>query len=239
MTNRLPGVQTSTKIGCVSDIDARMAIHNSAVPVVGSERRARKAAGHWKPLLVIVVPSSSGLSARALADEWASGTRRIHCRFEYGIERIARHYGLPYMVDTDELVCDERITKALPDLCRDLTDTVVTLTPSPDATSDAAPDTDVPSHIVELANLVLSSDYQLRETRHYNDKSFAKVDRPRRRSSVKASSRKRRSPRRTDSDSDSDWEPQSRRRTHVVEPSVSGAALDSLMCDALAGRSST
>ena len=90
MTNRLEGMQTSTKIGCVSDVEQRMSQHNSTEPVAGAERRVRKAAGHWKPLLIIAVPRSSGLSARALANEWSQGTRRIHCRFEYGVERIAR-----------------------------------------------------------------------------------------------------------------------------------------------------
>ena len=164
ITNRKEGVQTSTKIGCVSDIEDRVQRYNSTIPIPGSERRTRQAAGYWKPLLVIVVPAASKLSGRALAIAWAGGSRRIHCRFQYGIEQIARHYGLEYFIDTDELQADERIVKELPDLVKELVDSAVH---------------NNRDYISKVANLVMSPTYRPLTTKHSNGLSFAKADKPR------------------------------------------------------------
>jgi hypothetical protein len=118
VTNRKEGVQSVTRIGCVSDPIKRLAIFNSPTPTPGSDRRARQAAGHWNLLLVIAVPPE--LSGTALKEEWRKSTRKIHKRFEYGIVCIARHHGLPHFVDIDELSKDARIIDELPDLVKEL-----------------------------------------------------------------------------------------------------------------------
>ena len=117
-TNRKEGVQSVTRIGCVSDPIQRLAIFNSPTPTPGSDRRARQAAGHWNLLLVIAVPPE--LSGMALKEEWRKSTRKIHKRFEYGIVCIARHHGLPHFVDIDELYKDSRIVDELPELVSEL-----------------------------------------------------------------------------------------------------------------------
>ena len=118
VTNRKEGVQSVTRIGCVSDPIKRLAIFNSPTPTPGSDRRARQAAGHWNLLLAIAVPPE--LSGSALKEEWRKSTRKIHKRFEYGIVCIARHHGLPHFVDIDELSKDARIVDELPDLVKEL-----------------------------------------------------------------------------------------------------------------------
>ena len=168
LTNRKSDVQTTTQIGCVSDVDERMSIHNSKVPVPGSERRARQAAGYWKPLLVIVVPRASGLSARALAEQWKSRARKIHCRFQFGIENIAWHYKLPYFVNVDELRTDARITRIIPSFVRTILSAVVS---SERATEDV---------LRGVANAVTSPHFQAANMQ-FNGLSFARVDRPRER----------------------------------------------------------
>ncbi len=123
LTNRKPHAATSTQLGCVSNVEERAKIHNSKVPVAGSERRARQAAGWWKIVLVIVVPPSRNLSARALASQWKTSSRKIHRRFEQGV-RIARDLDLLFFINTEEVRTDERITAHVPRLIDEMLRTV-------------------------------------------------------------------------------------------------------------------
>lgn len=122
LTSKKPGAQVVTYIGCGSDVMARLDMLNGgggagdadppapAATAASSnlDRRLRVSAGHWRAVLVLVVPPQLGLSARALAEQWKSKSRKIHCRFVYGVS-IARTYGLPIMIDGAELKTDPRI----------------------------------------------------------------------------------------------------------------------------------
>jgi len=108
LTTRKPGAHIITQLGCCSDVTARVAAYNSPSPAPGTDRRSRQSAGHWKPLLIVVVPRSRGLSGRALVEQWKVGSRKIHSRFAYGV-RMARELGLTYMIDGEELHRDTRI----------------------------------------------------------------------------------------------------------------------------------
>ena len=150
----------TTKIGCASDVDERLALLNAPSPAPGSERRTRHAPGHWRMLLVVVVPPS--LSARAIADQWARDARKLHCRFQYGIESIAWHYGLPYLVDFEEMRADAALASAIPAFVRTIE-------------ARACPDT---ATVSRLARALTSSSFCVSTTR-FKNMSFAAADRPR------------------------------------------------------------
>ena len=174
LTNRKPGVATATQLGCCSDVDKRVALFNSEDIVPGSDRRARQAAGWWKPVLVIAVPRASAVSARALVCQWKTGARKIHCRFEYGVN-MARCMSFAYVVDLDELRQDVRIVehaKATIDWLEHAMDD------SPDRVKRMA-------DVVAAANLPAAAATATAKQRPlpttWQGLSFARVDRPRRR----------------------------------------------------------
>ena len=240
LTNRKEGVQTTSQIGCVSDVEERTRIHNSKVPTPGSERRARQAAGWWKALLIIVVPASSGLSAGALARLWKTCKRKIHCRFQFGIESIARHYGLPYFIDVDELRSDARIAGVIPAFVRSVIAEVAggaSAPPTPRSSLNGLCEGgDDDTLLKRVADLIVSPSFSV-ATCEFDGVSFAKKDRPRDRyRKRKLSSSRSRSPKKTrfllnndtyegDGDGDDD----------VTTPSSRTLDLDALLSQALSG----
>jgi len=178
-TNRKEGVQSVTRIGCVGDPFERLRTLNSPTPTPGSDRRARQAAGHWNLLLLIAVPPE--LSGVALKEEWRKSKRKIHKRFEHGIERIARHHRLPYFVDVDELEKDRRIVDELPELVAELRRQVIETACDPRQLAEHLSDGRLPIRLRSADGL-----------------SFAHTDRPRERyrkrsaSSAAAASKQRR-----------------------------------------------
>lgn len=164
-TNRKEGTQAATRIGCASDPMERLRIFNSKTPIPGSDRRARQAAGHWRLLLLIAIPPRSRLSGAALKESWKRCARKIHKRFEYGIESIARHHGLPFFIDVDELKSDRRIVDELPTLTNKLL-------------RELARDDDSSDRARKLAGALVSGTLATR-TDGANGQSFDRADRPR------------------------------------------------------------
>jgi hypothetical protein len=111
-TNRKNPVRITSKIGCASCVVERLTLLNGVAPAPGAERRSRHAPGAWKLLLVIAVPPT--LSGRALSEQWSRDARKIHCRFQYGIE-LAWHFCLPYFIDFEELLADTALVAAIPE----------------------------------------------------------------------------------------------------------------------------
>lgn len=90
----------ASRIGKASDMGRRLALLNA------------DGSGHaWTILLVIVVPRV--LSATALAEQWKRDARRVHRRFQYGIDTIARHFGLPFFVNCAELKTSAHMHRTL------------------------------------------------------------------------------------------------------------------------------
>ena len=115
LINNFPDAEKETQLGCARDMVRRLQQYNSQDPVevrVGSTRRTRSAAGHWKILLVIVLPPNSDVDQQALLDVWNKKYRKVHKRFEFGI-RVAAHLGLPVFVDTNLLTSDARLSRPL------------------------------------------------------------------------------------------------------------------------------
>jgi hypothetical protein len=164
LTNRKPGVQTVTQLGCCSDVTARLALYNSPQPVPGNDRRARQAAGHWKALLIVVLPKSAGLSGRALVEHWKAKSRKIHCRFAFGVG-MARSLGLSFLVDVEELQRDERIRAKDAKLVADI----------------VAKAADDPQHVQRLVALATDPTAADASMATLDGLSFARRDRPRRR----------------------------------------------------------
>lgn len=165
-TNYKSGTHITTKIGCASDIAERLTLLNSLTNGPGTERRARHAPGYWRMLLVIYVPRE--LSARAIACQWAHDARKVHCRFRYGVESIAQHYRLPYLVNTAELRADTPLTRTIPAFVASVLAAVV---PS---TADG----------VRALTRVSAA------RTHYKTLSFARLDRPRARYRKRAASQR-------------------------------------------------
>jgi len=165
-TNYKSGTHITTKIGCASDITERLTLLNSLTNGPGTERRARHVPGYWRMLLVICVPRE--LSARAIACQWAHDARKVHCRFRYGVESIAQHYRLPYLVNVDELRADTPLTRTIPAFVASVLTSIV---PS---TADA---------MTALTRVNAT-------TTRYRTLSFARIDRPRARYRKRAASQR-------------------------------------------------
>ncbi len=164
LTNRKPGVPTTTQIGCCTNVEKRVSLFNSEDLVPGSDRRARLAAGWWKPVLIIAVPRASPVSARALVLQWKMGARKIHCRFEYGVS-LARGMNFVYFVDLDEVREDPRIADHA----------AFTITWLKQALDDS------PDRVQRLARTVVSDDDACTFPTTWQGLSFARADRPRQR----------------------------------------------------------
>jgi len=110
----------ATRVGVASDVRRRVERLNAAA-VAGTSssnssrsksRASRRPLGTWRVLLAILVPPR--LSARALALQWSADTRKPHGRFQYGVEQVAWHFGLPYLLDDAELGANSALTAAAP-----------------------------------------------------------------------------------------------------------------------------
>ena len=159
--NRGADDRMTTKIGCVSDIEERLALLNATSPSPGSERRSRHVPGNWHMLLAIIVPET--LSARALAKQWARDKRKPHCRFQYGIECIAWHFRLPYLIDFVELRADTALVSEIPDFVARLGD-------GSGVVADEAR---------RVAVALATDTYVVPTTHSHTALSFARIDRPR------------------------------------------------------------
>jgi len=114
-------------------------------------------------LLVIAVPRS--LRARDLATKWATMSRKVHRRLQYGIDSIARHYGLPFFVDVETLRDEPRIRRDMNEYVASLLDqTLVNV---------------APTCLEQLGTQLRDDTLPLRTTLHVDNESYARVDRPR------------------------------------------------------------
>lgn len=97
----VPKLTPYTHINCASDPRAELGRHNNAEPSEGI-RETKKAAGHWRLLLIIYVPPERQLDTLKLIQHWRKNHRTIPHRFMFGIRMAARLF-LPCMVNDDVL----------------------------------------------------------------------------------------------------------------------------------------
>ena len=108
-----PGHATDSRIGCTSDIKQRLSISGTGIKRRKSSTASTDDGTSWKPILIIVIPAQSGISARALAVHWQTNTRKIHRHFLFGI-KMARALNLVYFFDDEQLRTNPALVNNLP-----------------------------------------------------------------------------------------------------------------------------
>jgi len=91
------GLNTKTHLSHTLDVHKALLQHNRKLP--GGPRLTRRAAGHWKLALVIVLPKHRDLLHKELVEYWKKSSRK-HCRLEFGI-RMARKLKVPWFVNSE------------------------------------------------------------------------------------------------------------------------------------------
>lgn len=106
-------IKTHTYIGCVSNFYMRLQQHNGQ----GGPRITKRAAGHWKPIIVIKLPKEHKLSSKKLKCEWKQSSRGLESRVKKGFY-LAQKYHLTCYV-TEDNVCNIGSLEYLKDKWKD------------------------------------------------------------------------------------------------------------------------
>ena len=71
-------IKTHTYIGCTRDFKKRLNQHNGKAP--GGPRMTKRAAGFWKPVVVLELPQNRKFSSKELKKEWKQSSRGLESR---------------------------------------------------------------------------------------------------------------------------------------------------------------
>ncbi len=77
-------IKTHTYIGASGNFIRRLKQHNLVTP--GGPRITRRAAGNWKPVMVLELPCGRKFSSKTLKKEWKSSSRGLESRIRKGFE---------------------------------------------------------------------------------------------------------------------------------------------------------
>lgn len=89
ISHNLPQIKTHTYIGCTENFLKRLNQHNGLE--AGGPRITKRAAGSWKPVIIIKVGDESKLDTKKLKKEWKQSSRGLESRIKKGIEIAVRH----------------------------------------------------------------------------------------------------------------------------------------------------
>lgn len=92
-------IKTHTYIGACGNFIRRLKQHNLETP--GGPRITRRAAGNWKAVMILELPSTRGFSSKTLKKEWKSSSRGLESRIRKGFE-IARKYNVKVYITKDD-----------------------------------------------------------------------------------------------------------------------------------------
>ncbi len=84
ISHDLPQIKTHTYIGCTENFLKRLNQHNGLES--GGPRITKRAAGSWKPVIIIKIPTDSKLKSKDLKKEWKQSSRGLESRIKRGIE---------------------------------------------------------------------------------------------------------------------------------------------------------
>ena len=92
-------IKTHTYIGACGNFIRRLKQHNLETP--GGPRITRRAAGNWKAVMILELPSSRTFSSKTLKKEWKSSSRGLESRIRKGFE-IAQKYKVKVYITKDD-----------------------------------------------------------------------------------------------------------------------------------------
>lgn len=92
-------IKTHTYIGASGNFIRRLKQHNLETP--GGPRITRRAAGNWKAVMILQLPSSRTFSSKMLKREWKSSSRGLESRIRKGFE-IALKYNVMLYITKNE-----------------------------------------------------------------------------------------------------------------------------------------
>jgi hypothetical protein len=92
-------IKTHTYIGACGNFIRRLKQHNLETP--GGPRITRRAAGNWKAVMILELPSTRVFSSNTLKKEWKSSSRGLESRIRKGFE-IARKYSVKVYITKDD-----------------------------------------------------------------------------------------------------------------------------------------
>lgn len=85
-----PNIKTHTYIGCTEHFLKRLNQHNGLEP--GGPRITKRAAGSWKPILLLKHDSEKQtISAKLIKKEWKQSSRGIQSRIRRGFELAVKY----------------------------------------------------------------------------------------------------------------------------------------------------
>lgn len=84
-------IKTHTYIGCTEDFKKRLEQHNGKIS--GGPRITKRAAGFWKPVVVLELPVDRTFSSKELKKEWKQSSRGLDSRIRKAFE-LALQYKL-------------------------------------------------------------------------------------------------------------------------------------------------
>tara|TARA_B110000008_G_C16654147_1_gene437967 strand:- start:119 stop:538 length:420 start_codon:yes stop_codon:yes gene_type:complete len=82
-------IKTHTYIGCAENFLKRLNQHNGLE--AGGPRITKRAAGSWKPVIIIKIDDTSSLNSKKLKKEWKQSSRGLESRIKKGIELAVKN----------------------------------------------------------------------------------------------------------------------------------------------------
>tara|TARA_B100000902_G_C27276829_1_gene899311 strand:- start:281 stop:700 length:420 start_codon:yes stop_codon:yes gene_type:complete len=77
-------LKTHTYIGCTEHFKKRLMQHNNELP--GGPRITKRAAGSWKPVVVLELPAKRSFSSKSLKKKWKQSSRGLDSRIRKAFE---------------------------------------------------------------------------------------------------------------------------------------------------------
>lgn len=77
-------IKTHTYIGCAENFLKRLNQHNGLES--GGPRITKRAAGSWKPIIIIKIEDKTKIDSKKLKKEWKQSSRGLESRIKKGIE---------------------------------------------------------------------------------------------------------------------------------------------------------
>ena len=82
-------MKTHTYIGCTGDFKRRLMQHNGVL--VGGPRSTKRAAGSWKPVVVLELPFDRRFSSKEFKKEWKQSSRGLDSRVRKAFEMALKY----------------------------------------------------------------------------------------------------------------------------------------------------
>ena len=89
ISHKKKDIKTHTYIGCTSDFIKRLSQHNGESP--GGPRMTKRAAGHWQPVVILLLPEDRKFKSKELKKEWKQSSRGLESRIRKAFSLALQH----------------------------------------------------------------------------------------------------------------------------------------------------